>query len=59
MEKKTARANADLTYAIDVVHATCCLAGSASYLDDLARICEIVASFARSETTIPLPCSTG
>jgi hypothetical protein len=35
MEKKSARANADLTYAIDMVHATCCLAGSASYLDDL------------------------
>jgi hypothetical protein len=35
MENKTARANADLTYAIDMVHATCCLAGSASYPDDL------------------------
>jgi len=34
-ENKTAYANANLTYAIDVVYAICCLAGSASYLDDI------------------------
>jgi len=27
--------NANLAYAIDLVHTTCCLAGSASYLDDV------------------------
>ena len=34
-EKKAPHANANLTYAIDLVHATCCLAGSASYLEDI------------------------
>ena len=29
--------NANLAYAINLVHATCCLAGSASYLDDVRR----------------------
>ena len=28
-------ANANLAYAVNLVHATCCLAGSASYLDDV------------------------
>jgi hypothetical protein len=34
MEDKTAHANANLAYAVQLVHATCCLAGSASYLAD-------------------------
>ena len=51
--------NANLAYAINLVHATCCLAGSASYLDDVRAICEAVVSFAPSETTTPLPCLTG
>ncbi len=29
--------NANLAYAINLVHTTCCLAGSASYLDDVRR----------------------
>jgi hypothetical protein len=32
---KTSHPNANLAYAINFVHATCCLAGSASYLDDV------------------------
>jgi hypothetical protein len=35
MERKKSDTNVNLTYAIDLVHATCCLAGSASYLDDV------------------------
>jgi hypothetical protein len=35
MEDKITHANADLDYAVQLVHATCCLAGSASYLDDV------------------------
>jgi hypothetical protein len=35
MEEKSTHTNADLHYAVQVVHATCCLAGSASYLDDV------------------------
>jgi hypothetical protein len=35
MEDKTTHTNADLNYAVQLVHATCCLAGSASYLDDI------------------------
>jgi hypothetical protein len=27
--------NANLAYAVQLVHVTCCLAGSASYLDDV------------------------
>ena len=34
MEDKITHTNADLDYAVQLVHATCCLAGSASYLDD-------------------------
>ena len=34
MEDKTTHANANFQYAVQLVHATCCLAGSASYLDD-------------------------
>ena len=35
MGDKTTHTNADLHYAVELVHATCCLAGSASYLDDV------------------------
>jgi hypothetical protein len=35
MEHETTVTNADLHYAVQLVHATCCLAGSASYLDDI------------------------
>ena len=35
MEDKITHTNADLDYAVQLVHATCCLAGSASYLDDI------------------------
>jgi hypothetical protein len=45
MEGRATHTNAILAYAVQVVHATCCLAGSASYLDDLRadlRDCGIV-----------------
>jgi hypothetical protein len=35
MEDKITHTNVDLDYAVQLVHATCCLAGSASYLDDV------------------------
>ena len=35
METKDAHTNVNLAYAVQLVHATCCLAGSASYLDDI------------------------
>ena len=35
IEMKNSSPNANLAYAIKLVHATCCLAGSASYLDDV------------------------
>ena len=35
MENKFAHTNVNLAYAVRLVHATCCLAGSASYLDDV------------------------
>ena len=35
MEERTTLTNANLAYAVQLVHATCCLAGSASYLDDV------------------------
>lgn len=35
METKDAHSNVNLAYAVQLVHATCCLAGSASYLDDI------------------------
>ena len=35
MEKKDAHTNVNVAYAVQLVHATCCLAGSASYLDDV------------------------
>jgi hypothetical protein len=34
MKDKTTHNNVNLHYAVQVVHTTCCLAGSASYLDD-------------------------
>jgi hypothetical protein len=45
MEDKITRTNPDLHYAVQLVHATCCLAGSASYLDDVRadlRDCGII-----------------
>jgi hypothetical protein len=35
MEDKISHTNADLHYAVQLVHAACCLAGSASYVDDI------------------------
>jgi hypothetical protein len=35
MEDKTTHTDANRAYAVQLVHATCCLSGSASYLDDL------------------------
>jgi hypothetical protein len=35
MEEKITHTNANLHYAVQLVHAVCCLAGSASYLDDV------------------------
>jgi hypothetical protein len=35
MADKAPHTNASLQYAVQLVHATCCLAGSASYLDDV------------------------
>ncbi|MFY9835015.1 MAG: hypothetical protein WAK55_00820, partial [Xanthobacteraceae bacterium] len=35
MEDTTTHTDANLHYAVQLVHATCCLAGSASYLDDI------------------------
>jgi len=35
MEEEAIQTDANLHYAVQLVHATCCLAGSASYLDDV------------------------
>jgi hypothetical protein len=35
MKDKPTHANADLQYAVQLVHAACCLAGSSSYLDEI------------------------
>jgi hypothetical protein len=35
METKDAHTNVNLAYAVQLVHATCCLTGSASYLEDV------------------------
>ena len=35
METKDTHTNVNLAYAVQLVHATCCLAGSASYLEDI------------------------
>jgi hypothetical protein len=45
MEDKTTSTNPNLAYAVHLVHAACCLAGSASYLDDIRtdlRDCGII-----------------
>jgi hypothetical protein len=53
MEDKTTHTNANLLYAVQLVHATCCLAGSASYLDDLCadlRDCGITRAISDHDT---------
>jgi hypothetical protein len=35
MDDEPLLTNPNLAYAVQTVHATCCLAGSASYLDDI------------------------
>jgi hypothetical protein len=53
MEGKAARTNPNLNYAVQLVHATCCLAGSASYLDDIRadlRDCGIVRAARHHDT---------
>ena len=53
MEDETKHANADLHYAVQLVHATCCLAGSATYLDDLRadlRDCGIMGAIKTHDT---------
>ena len=53
MEDETTVTNADLQYAVQLVHATCCLAGSASYLDDLRadlRDCGIIRAIKDHDT---------
>jgi hypothetical protein len=36
MNSEHPQLNPNLAYAVRIVHATCCLAGSASYLDDIS-----------------------
>jgi hypothetical protein len=53
MEDKITHTNADLDYAVQLVHAICCLAGSASYLDDVRadlRDCGIVRAVRDNDT---------
>jgi len=53
MEGKITHTNADLRYAVQLVHATCCLAGSASYLDSVRadlRDCGIVRAIKDHDT---------
>jgi hypothetical protein len=53
MEEKTTRTNVNLQYAVQLVHATCCLAGCASYLDDIRadlRDCGIVRAIKDRDT---------
>jgi hypothetical protein len=53
MEEKSTHTDADLHYAVQAVHATCCLAGSASYLDDLRadlRDCGIIRAIRDHDT---------
>ena len=53
MENKTTHTNANLHYAVQLVHATCCLAGSASYLDDVRsdlRDCGIIRAIKDHDT---------
>jgi hypothetical protein len=52
MENKTIH-NANLQYAVQLVHATCCLAGSAAYLDDVRadlRDCGIIRAIKHRDT---------
>ena len=53
MEDETTDTNADLHYAVQLVHATCCLAGSASYLDEIRadlRDCGIIRAIKDHDT---------
>jgi hypothetical protein len=53
MEDETTVTNADLHHAVQLVHATCCLAGSASYLDDIRadlRDCGIIRALIDHDT---------
>jgi hypothetical protein len=53
MKNKITHTNVNLHYAVQVVHATCCLAGSASYLDDIRadlRDCGIVRAIKDHDT---------
>jgi hypothetical protein len=60
MENKTIHTDANPQYAIQLVHATCCLAGSASYLDDIrADLRDYGIVRAIKKTMTPLPCLTG
>jgi Phage integrase family len=55
MEDKTARTNANLHYAVQLVHVTCCLAGSASHLDDIRadlRDCGIIRAIKDHDTPV-------
>jgi hypothetical protein len=55
MEGKTGHTNSDLHYAVQLVHATCCLAGSASYLDDIRtdlRDCGITRAIKDHDTPV-------
>ena len=55
MEDETTVTNADLHYAVQLVHATCCLAGSASYLDDIRadlRDCGIIRAIKDHDTPV-------
>jgi hypothetical protein len=56
LNDKTTHTNANLHYAVQLVHATCCLAGSASYLDDVRadlRACGIMRAV-RDHDTVAL-----
>jgi hypothetical protein len=53
MKDKITHTNADLHYAVQLVDATCCLAGSASYLDDVRadlRDCGIIRAIKDRDT---------
>jgi hypothetical protein len=53
MEDKTTDTNVNLHYAVQLVHVTCCLAGSASYLDDIRadlRDCGIIRAIKDHDT---------
>jgi len=53
MEDKLTQTNANLHYAVQLIYATCCLAGSASYLDDIRadlRDCGIIRAIRDHDT---------